>query len=304
MTALGLLDQGDLDVPPSAPRGNRAALGRASGRRPRPALGDWLTVLAVAALVLAVVAALFPGVFTSGDPLAGNVADKFQPPSRAHWFGTDEIGRDVYTRVVHGAHLTLQSVLLAVLIAFVAGSAIGVTAGFVRGWVDEALMRVVDVLLAVPGLLLSLAVVTAIGSGVWQIAVAVGVASVASFARITRAEVVSVRASDYVEAAAGSGSGRLAVLARHVLPNAIGPAVALSTLELGMAVLSVASLSFLGFGAPAPQPEWGRLVATGRDYLASGWWLAIIPSLIIAVIIISTNIVSRFLDRWVGRRAL
>src|SRR5690606_35372185 len=214
-----------------------------------------------------------PQVLAPGDPAVGEPARALQPPGAGGLFGTDYLGRDVYTRVVHGAVLSLQATLIAVTVALVVGGLIGVVAGFVRGWVDEMLMRVVDVLLAVPAVLLSLALITALGYGTVEVANAVGVASVASFARVMRPETLRVRQSVYVEAARSVGTRWYATLLRHVLPNAAGPVLVLAILEFGLAILAVSSLSFLGYGAPPPAPEWGSLVAEGRNYMAVAWWL-------------------------------
>jgi peptide/nickel transport system permease protein len=205
--------------------------------------------------------------------------------------------------VVHGAGLSLQATILAVGVGLVAGSAIGLLAGFVGRWVDEALMRGVDVLLAVPSLLLSLALVTALGFGTVKIAVAVGVGTVASFARVMRSEVLRVRTSGYVEAAQSCGVRWYGVLGRHVLPNAYGPVLVLATLEFGVAVLAVSALSFLGYGAPPPAPEWGSLVAEGRNYLATAWWLTALPGLTVALTVLAAGRVARALDgEWTAGR--
>jgi peptide/nickel transport system permease protein len=254
--------------------------------------------LVVASLVvlLVLVAAFAPGVLAPGDPNIGVVADKLRPPSGAHWFGTDYLGRDVYTRVVHGASLSLQATVIAVAVALVAGGLLGLLAGFVGRWVDEALMRVVDVLLSIPAILLSLALITALGYGTIKVAIAVGVASVASFARVMRAETMRIRRSTYVEAARSVGTRWYVTLWRHVLPNAAGPVLVLAVLEFGLAILAVSSLSFLGYGAPPPAPEWGSLIAEGRNYLATSWWLCAMPGLTIAATVLSVNRISRALD--------
>lgn len=253
-------------------------------------------VLSLVFLALAVTAAFFPGLLAGQPPNEGEVLGKLQPPGSAHWFGTDHLGRDVYSRVVHGAGLSLRATLIAVGIAFGVGTAIGVVSGYLGGWVDAVLMRLMDILLAVPSLLLSLAVVAALGFGITNVAIAVGVASVATFARITRAEALRVRVSPYVEAAVVVGVGRRRVLREHVLPHAVGPALVLCTLEFGSAVLSVSALSFLGYGEPPPTAEWGKLVSEGRDYLATAWWVALLPCAVIAATVLATNRLSRWLD--------
>lgn len=253
-------------------------------------------VLSVLALALVAVAAFRPGLLAGGDPLRTAPAENFRPPGAAHWFGTDELGRDVFTRVVHGASLSLRATLIAVAVALVVGGLVGLAAGFVGRWVDDLLMRVVDVLLSIPSLFLSLALVTALGYGTVKVAVAVGLANVADFARVMRSEVLRVRQAVYVEAARGSGSRWPAVLGRHVLPNAAGPVVVLATLQVGAAILAVSALSFLGFGAPPPAPEWGTLISAGRNYLGNAWWLTTLPGLTIAATVLATNRVARALD--------
>ncbi|NQW88996.1 ABC transporter permease [Curtobacterium sp. VKM Ac-2861] len=252
--------------------------------------------IAIVWLALVVLAALLPGALTHHDPLAADPAAKLTAPDAAHWFGTDQLGRDLYARVVHGTALTLQAAVLAIVIGLVGGSLIGLVAGFVGGVVDAVLMRVADVLLAIPSLLLSLTIVTVLGFGTVNVAVAVGVASIATIARIMRSEVVRVRTAPYVEAASANGNRWWRVLLVHVLPNAAGPVLVLAALEFGTAILAVSSLSFLGYGAQPPQPEWGSLVATGRDYIASSWWLTTIPGLVIAVTVLAGNRVARALD--------
>jgi peptide/nickel transport system permease protein len=253
-------------------------------------------LLAGAVLLLVAAWAAAPAVFASGDPLAGVPADRLLPPSAAHLFGTDHLGRDLYTRVVHGASLSLRTTALAVAVGLVVGSLLGLLAGFLRGWVDDVVGRLVDVLLAVPSILLSLAIITALGTGAAKIAVAVGVGAVATFARVMRAEVLRTSTSVYVEAARASGSRWYAVLGRHVLPNSSGPVLALVALELGTAVLAVSALSFLGYGTPPPTPEWGSLVSGGRDFLATAWWLTTLPGLVIVAVVLAANRVARALE--------
>ncbi|MFI1735601.1 ABC transporter permease [Streptomyces acidicola] len=260
-------------------------------------------LLSVVVLVLVVLASFQPGLFTSQDPLKGVPSQNFRGPSGTHWFGTDELGRDVFSRVVHGAQLSLKATLIAVLVAFVVGGLLGVVAGFVGRWVDDVLMRFVDVLLSIPALFLSLALVTALGYGTVKVAVAVGIASVASFARVARAEVLRVRQAVFVEASRSCGARWYSVLGRHVLPNAAGPVIVLATLDFGASILAVSALSFLGYGAPPPAPEWGTLISDGRNYLANAWWLTALPGLAIAATVLATNRIARALDgEWSRQR--
>lgn len=279
----------------------------APGRRPHRLL-RFLTrrpglVLSGVLVLLVVVAAFAPGLFTDADPLVGEPVEKFTAPGAAHWFGTDELGRDLFARVVHGAALSLKATLIAVSVAFVIGGLMGLVAGFVGGWVEDVVMRVVDVLLSIPALFLSLAFVTALGYGTVEVAIAVGIASVAAFARVMRAEVLRVRTAVFVEAARSSGARWYSVLGRHVLPNSLGPVLVLATLELATAVLAVSSLSFLGFGAPPPAPEWGSLISGGRNYLGNAWWLTAMPGLVVAATVLAINRIARALDgEWAAAR--
>jgi peptide/nickel transport system permease protein len=258
-------------------------------------------LLSIVFLLLVVGWALFPEVFSSRDPLTGVPKDKLQPPGTEYLFGTDHLGRDVFSRVVHGTALSLQATAIAVAVGLVVGSAIGVLSGFAGGRVDDVVMRLVDVLLSIPGLLLSLAVVTALGFGTVNVAIAVGVASVASFARLMRSDVLRTRTQTFIEAASVCGVRKWTVLWRHVLPHSLGSVLVLAALEFGAAILAVSSLSFLGFGAPPPAPEWGSLVAEGRNYLVTAWWLTTLPGLVIALAVLSANRISRALDE--GGRA-
>ncbi|PPK63257.1 ABC transporter permease [Actinokineospora auranticolor] len=253
-------------------------------------------LVSYAVLVFALLAAVAPGLFTDQDPIAGVPAERLRGPGAAHLFGTDETGRDVFARVVHGAALSLWATLLAVLVSLVAGSALGLLAGFRGGWLDSLVMRFVDVLQAVPSILLSLALVTALGFGTTNVAIAVGVSNLAVFARLMRSEVLRVRTGVFVEAARASGVRWRGVLGRHVLPNSLGPVLVLATVTLGVAVLEVSALSFLGFGATPPTPEWGSLVAGGRGFLATAWWMTTFPGLTVAAVVLATNRVSRALD--------
>ncbi|KQR99259.1 MULTISPECIES: ABC transporter permease [Microbacterium] len=256
-----------------------------------------LLVVSVVWLVLVIVSALVPALLAPGDPLLAAPADKLQGPSLAHLFGTDQIGRDLFTRVVHGTGLTISAASAAVLVGLVIGALLGLVAGFLGGWVDSVIMRIADVLLAIPSLLLSLAIIAALGFGTINVAIAVGVASIAAVSRIMRAEVIRVRSAPFIEAAGASGNTRLRVLLRHVLPNSVGPVLVLAVLEFGGAILAVSALGFLGYGAQPPTPEWGSLVSDGRDFLRTSWWLTTLPGLVIALTVLAANRVSRALDR-------
>ncbi|MFT4306240.1 MAG: ABC transporter permease [Microbacterium sp.] len=252
--------------------------------------------LSIVAVLVVIGWTLAPGAAAAQDPLTGVAAQRLQPPSPQHWFGTDNLGRDVFARVVHGARNSLAAVALAIAISFVGAAAVGLLSGFVGGALDSSLMRVVDVMLSVPGLLIALMLITALGAGTTNVAIAVGIGSIAALSRVMRAEVLRVRQSVYVEASRGAGSRWWTTVLRHVLPNSIGPIVVLSTLEFGGVILAISGLSFLGFGASPPTPEWGSMVADGRSYLVSAPWMTAAPALVIVVLVLATNRIARALD--------
>ncbi|WP_082106908.1 ABC transporter permease [Corynebacterium otitidis] len=274
----------------------RPGRGRATSRGARGLArgigGGAGTAVAAAVLIVALAAALVPGLFTGQDPTVGS-HEPLAAPSLENWFGTDAVGRDLYTRVVYGARESLLGAVTAVAVGLVAGTLLGAVAGSARGWVDAVIMRAVDVLLAVPSLLLSLSVIILLGFGTWNAALAVGVTSVATFARLARSQVLGVAASDFVEAAYGSGASRGQVLVRHILPNSLAPVIGLAAVQFGSALLQLATLGFLGYGAPPPTPEWGLLIAEARDHIATAWWLTILPGLVIVAVVVAANHLSQ-----------
>jgi len=248
-------------------------------------------------LVIAVVIlwAVAPWLFTSFNPVQGVPTEKLRAPSALHLLGTDALGRDLYSRIVYGAVHSLAGAFVAVAVGLVVGTGLGLIAGSVGGIVEEAIMRLVDVLLSIPGLLLMLSIIILLGFGTVNAAIAVGITSVAAFARLARSEVVRVRASDYVEAAFGSGGTFAAVLWRHVLPNSLTSVFALAALQFGSAILAISTLGFLGYGAPPPTPEWGLLIAEGRNYISTAWWLTTAPGVIVVLVVLSANRISQSL---------
>ncbi|GAA1116538.1 ABC transporter permease [Nocardiopsis composta] len=250
---------------------------------------------AAAVLALIGLAALAPGLIAPADPFAEDITARLLPPSAAHLFGTDELGRDLFSRVVHGARTSLATALLALAFALALSLLIGLLAGYLGGPLDRALMAAVDVLLALPSLLISLLIVFALGTGPVELAIAVGLASVPAFARVTRAEVLRISSQPFVEAARGYGLARHRILLRHVLPHARGPITALSALELATIVLSVSALSFLGYGTRPPDPEWGNLIAEGRAHFATAWWLTALPGVVLVCLVLALHRVGRAL---------
>ncbi|WP_448759933.1 ABC transporter permease [Actinomyces oricola] len=269
-------------------------------RRLRAAVG---LAAPTAVLATVLIAALAPMLLTSADPLAVDAGGRFLAPSAEHWFGTDYLGRDIFSRVVHGTGLTLRATALALAISLLASSALGLLAGFLGGWIDTVISRAVDVVLSIPALLLSLVLVTALGTGTLKVAVAVGLASVAALTRLTRGEVLKASTSRYVEAARLSGVRWYTILWRHVLPHATGPVIALLALQIGEAILTIAGLSFLGFGAQLPTPEWGSIVSEGRNYLANAPWMTTLPGAVIIATVVSANRLSHAISEH-GKEAL
>ncbi|SCW82548.1 peptide/nickel transport system permease protein [Rhizobium mongolense subsp. loessense] len=254
-------------------------------------------VLAVVILTLVLLWAAIPGLFTAYDPIQGQAGQQLKPPGAAHLLGTDSLGRDLYARLVHGSVHTLSGALAAVAIGIAIGTALGLLAGSLGGLVDGVIMRLMDVLLSIPALLLSLSIIILLGFGTTNAAIAVGVTSIASFARIVRSEVVTVRRSEYVEAAFGSGATFLKVLWRHVLPNSLTSVIAFAALQVGSAILQLSTLGFLGYGAPPPTPEWGLLIAEGRNYIATAWWLTAAPGIAVVLVVLSVNRISQAIGK-------
>lgn len=267
------------------------------GRRPprrgrhRGAAG---VVLAGGVIALVLLWALLPGLSAPHDAYS-SVARGLQAPGAEHLFGTDANGRDLFSRVVFGARESLAGALVAVTVGLSVGTFLGVVAGSAGRFVEDVVMRVVDVLLAIPGLLLALTVVILLGPGTVNAALAVGIGAVAGFARLVRSEVVQVRGTEYVEAAYGSGGRFAAVLWRHVLRNSLRPVVALAALQFGTAILALSTLGFLGYGVTPPHPEWGMIIAQGRDLLGAAWWVTTLPGLVIVAVVLSANRLSRSL---------
>lgn len=251
--------------------------------------------LAFAWLVMAVALAwaLAPSLFTPYSGTQGVAGEQLLPPSLKHLIGTDQIGRDLLARIIYGAVNSLASAFAAVAVGLVIGTALGLAAGSLGRLFDDAIMRIIDVLLAIPTLLLSLSIIILLGFGPVNVAIAVGVTSIARFARLMRAEVVRVRRAVYVEAAFGSGGSFLKVLWRHVLPNSLTAVTTFAALQFGNAILLISTLGFLGYGAPPPTPEWGLLIAEGRNYISTAWWLTTFPGIAVVLTVLSVNRISR-----------
>ncbi|WP_261554226.1 ABC transporter permease [Frankia tisae] len=277
--------------PDVAGRTDGAAWWRAVRRRLSPG-----AVIALVAVLVLLACALVPGLLSPHDPYLEHTDEVLRSPSGRYWFGTDYLGRDILSRVIHGTGMSVLSALLAVAVGLVAGSAVGLLSGYFAGSLFETvLMRFVDVLIAIPSLLLSMAIVVVLGFSTINAAVAVGVSAIAVFARLMRSEVLRIRSLPYLEAAELVGARGRSLMLAHILPNAWSSVVALSVLQFGTAILSIASLAFLGYGDSPPSPEWGVQVAEGQDYVFAAPWMVLFPSAAIVVAVLAFNRLSMFI---------
>ncbi|GAA1610614.1 ABC transporter permease [Actinoplanes couchii] len=265
-------------------------------RRPRPGIAAALIVLALVGTAVA-----WPALF-AGDPLAADPLHVLQAPSAAHWFGTDQLGRDVFGRVVHGARHSLSIGVAATVIAVGAGILLGLLAGLTHRYADEALSRGFDALAAFPLVLLALLFIAIAGTGTTSLIVAIGIATLPHYARVVRAQTLVVRQAPYVTHAVAFGASRTRLVLRHVLPNVLGPIPVLAMIGLGEAVLIAAGLSFLGLGPQPPSPEWGAMLSEGRGYLHIAWWASVLPGAAVTATVISLTVIGRHLQgRFEGR---
>ncbi|MGW3078574.1 MULTISPECIES: ABC transporter permease [unclassified Kitasatospora] len=267
---------------------------RPLARLPRTGAG---TALAWALLALVLLAALAPDLLAGQDPQAIDPADALSGPSRPHWLGTDQLGRDLFSRIVHGAGASLLIGLGATALALVGGALLGVLAATAGRAVDRVLSRLTDVLMAFPGLMLSLIVVALLGPGSANATLAIGASLLPGFLRLARGQALAVRAGDYVRAAVVMGRGRTDILLRHVLPNALPPLLVLATVNTGSAIIAGSTLSFLGLGPKPPAPEWGSMLSEGRDHLDTAWSVAVFPGLAITLTVVAVTVVGRDLQR-------
>jgi len=248
-------------------------------------------------LILLIVMAVAPRLFTSVDPLLTDPLAAFQPPSSAHLFGTDQLGRDQFARVIYGAQLSLGMGFGATLIGLMAGLTLGLVAGLSRGWIDRTLSRIIDILYAFPEMLLAIIAIAVLGTGFSTLLIAIGIGSIPSYARVLRSQVLQVRSSGYAEAAVTLGQRPALIAWRHVLPNSIGPALVLATIGVGTAIIFGSALSFIGLGAQPPTPEWGLMLSDSRNYLTLAPWLALWPGVFLAATVISVTVIGRWLQR-------
>jgi peptide/nickel transport system permease protein len=268
----------------------------ASKRLLRPSL-----IVAGLFVGLVILMAAWPGLFASGpDNLNPLVA--LQGPSSAHLFGTDELGRDTFTRVVWGARTSLFLGVAPVIVAGLLGAFWGLVAGLSGAWLDEVLMRIADILMSFPAILMALLIVAVLGPGVVNVVIAIAISLIPGFARVIRAQTLLVKNSLYVQSATSLGLRRREVIVRHIAPNVVGPLLVLVTMNIGTSILTASSLSFLGLGAQPPTPEWGATLSEARNYLQVDWALAVFPGLALTLTVISLSVIGRTLQaRFEGR---
>lgn len=263
----------------------------AGARFARDFLAMRLAAVGLGIILLLLVCAAGAGVIAPYDPIQQNLDLAFAPPSIAHLLGTDDLGRDLLSRTIYGARISLLAGIVSVGIALVIGVSVGLVAGYWGGTLDQVLMRLMDALLAFPGLILALAITAALGSDLINALIAIGIVGIPTYARLTRGQVLSVREFAFVEAARAVGTSDARILARHVLPNVSAPLIVQASLSVAFAILAEASLSFLGLGAKPPTPSWGAMVSLGRDYLDQAPWVVFVPGGAIFLAVLGFNFV-------------
>lgn len=235
--------------------------------------------------------AIFAPWLAPHDPLATDISHKLEPPSPSHLFGTDHLGRDIFSRVVYGSRISLQAGVTIVGIAMVVGILLGSIAGYFGGWIDEAITRVTDIFLSLPSLILALVVAAALGPSLTNTVIALSAVWWPWYTRLVRGQILSIKENPYVEAARAAGATNLRIIFSHVLPNCISPIVVLATLDMGFAILTAAGLSFIGLGAQPPIPEWGAMLSEARNYIRESWWFPVFPGLAVSITVLAFNLV-------------
>ncbi len=269
---------------PSPARPGRLAYARHVARR-YPAMVAGLIVVLLVLFVIVAAPLLAPY-----NPDKLNLTQRLKPPSLAHWFGTDEVGRDLFSRVLYGARASCGSAFLIVLISTVVGAVIGCLSGILGGWLDTGIMRAMDIMLALPALVLAMALAAALGPNLTNAMLAVAIVRIPAYVRLARGQTLSLRERVYVRAARTYGASSAYILRWHILPNAVSPLIVQATLDLGNIILIAAALSFIGLGAQPPMSEWGALVSSGRRYILDQWWYSTFPGLAILITVMGCNL--------------
>jgi len=255
-----------------------------------PILSNPLNIVAFALIGVFALCALFAPVIAPYDPLLQDLGSRLRPPSADHWLGTDSLGRDIASRILYGARISLIIGVVVVASAGVFGTIVGLVAGYSGGLVDEALMRLTEVFLAFPALILAMAIAGALGPSLTNAIIAIAAVTWAVYARLTRGQILSLRRREFVEAARAIGASQFRIVFRHLLPNALAPLMIQASFDLGSSIIAAAGLSFIGFGAQPPTPEWGVMISEGRNYISTQPWLSLFPGLAILLAVGSFNL--------------
>lgn len=281
-------------MPSSIQRSDMGSLGapartRAMGWSART-LRNPLSLAGVALIGLLVAAALLVPWLAPYDPFQTNVARRLEQPSREHLFGTDQLGRDIFTRILYGTRISVRIAVLTAIIATAIGAPLGVVSGYSRGRTDDLLMRVTDMFMAFPSLILAMAIAAALKPTLENVVIAISLASWPAYARLARSVAIGIREEVYIEAARAMGATSRRILQHHVLPGVVSPLIIQVSLGMGGIILTAAGLSFIGFGAQPPSPEWGLMIAEGRSYITNAWWLSTFPGIAISLVVLGFNL--------------
>lgn len=285
-----------------------------SAPAPRKSRIDWVDlrhrmlehpqmIVGLAIVVLVVLVMIFAPLIAPYEPAQLDLMNRLAPPSALHWFGTDQIGRDIFTRVLYGARVSVTVGLGVVLLAMPVGAVIGAFSGLVGGAVDTAIMRVMDIMLSFPSFVMAIALASALGPSLTNAMLAIAVLRIPFYVRLARGQALSLRERTYVKAAETFGASRVRIVWRHIVPNALAPVLVQAMLDIGAAILTASALSFIGLGAQEPQAEWGAMVATGRNFLLDQWWFPTFPGLAILVTAIGFNLLGDGLREMTDPRA-
>lgn len=248
-------------------------------------------VLGIIIIILFTLIAFFAPYIAPYDPLEQNFIKSFRAPSAEHYLGTDEFGRDIFSRIIYGARISLQIGFVAVFISLIVGVSVGLAAGYYGGWIDMVVMRIMDLMLSFPYILLALVIMSILGPGIYNAMIAIGIVYVPQYARIVRSSVLSVKKKEYVLAARALGANDFRIILKHVFLNSMAPIIIQTTLSIGRAIINAAGLSFLGLGAQPPTPEWGAMLSNGQDFLRNAPWVATFPGIAIALLVLGFNLV-------------
>ncbi len=275
---------------PAVPASSLAALTGSATRMLRFLLRNPMTLAGLIVIGVLMIVALFAPWIASHDPLQQDLSRALQAPGAAHWFGTDEYGRDVFSRLVYGSRITLYIVLLVTVIVGPIGLLIGTVSGYFGGWVDSLFMRITDIFISFPSLVLALAFIAALGPGLEHAVIAIALTAWPPIARLARAETLSLRNADFVVAVKLQGGSPLRIISRHIIPMCLSSVIIRLTMNMASIILTAAALGFLGLGAQAPLPEWGAMISSGRRYMLESWWLVAAPGATIMLVSLAFNL--------------